>query len=324
LSRSKRASPTLVGVFVLGALALAVAGLVVFGSGKLFRRTERFVAVFSGSVNGLSVGAPVKFRGVQVGSVSQILLGLPGMTLPELRIPILIDIDQTTARRLGAMVNPADPVTLAALIDQGLRAQLQLESIVTGVLFVQLDLFPNTPATFYLPPNSGYLEIPTQPTLLQEASQTAADLVAKLRDIDFEGVATSIRDAARGVSTLTDSPELRQALTAVREAMVDARATLATANHTLVDLKPRIGPFVGRVDGGVAQLQKTLERLNQTLGVFETTLTGFNTLTDPRAPLVYQATNTLAELSDAARSVRQLADYLDRNPNAILTGRPAK
>jgi paraquat-inducible protein B len=324
VSRSKRASPTLVGLFVLGALALAVAGVVVFGSGKLFRRTERFVAVFSGSVNGLSVGAPVKFRGVQVGSVSQILLSLPGMTLPELRIPVFIEIDQTTAERLGAMVNPADPTTLAALIEQGLRAQLQLESIVTGVLFVELDLFPNAPAIFYLPRDSGYLEIPTQPTLLQEASQTAADLVAKLRDIDFEGVMTSIRDAARGVSELTDSPELRQGLTSVRETMVSARSTLATANQTLAELRPRIAPLVGRVDGGVVRLQQTLERLDRTLGAVETTLTGFNTLTDPRAPLVYQATTTLAELSDAARSVRQLADYLDRNPNAILTGRSAE
>jgi paraquat-inducible protein B len=324
VSRSKRASATLVGLFVLGAVALALAGLAVFGSGKLFRRTERFVAIFTGSVNGLSVGAPVKFRGVQLGSVSQILLSLPGMTLPDLRIPVFIDIDQTTAERLGAMVNPADPSTLASLIEQGLRAQLQLESFVTGVLYVELDLFPDTPATFYLPKDSGYLEIPTQPTLLQEASQTAADLVAKLRDIDFEGVVTSIHDAARGVSEFTSSPELRQALTAVRETMVSARGTLTTANDTLADIRPRLGPFVGRVDTGVAQLQKTLERLNQTLVVVDTTLSGLNTLTDPQAPLVYQATRTLGELSEAARSVRQLADFLDRNPNAILTGRPAQ
>ncbi len=324
MSRSKRASPTLVGVFVLGALALALAGLVVFGAGKFFRRTEQFVAVFSGSVNGLSVGAPVKFRGVQLGSVAQILLSLPDITLPELRIPVIFNIDQTTAERLGAMVNPADPATLASLIEQGLRAQLQLQSIVTGVLYVELDLFPDTPATFYLPKDSGYVEIPTQPTLLQEASETAADLVAKLRDIDFEGVVTSIRDAARGVSQLTDSPELRTTLAATREAMVTARGALATANETLVALKPRIGPLAGRVDSGVARLEETLRRLDQTLGTVDTSLSGFNDVIDPRAPLVYQFTTTLADLSEAARSVRQLADYLDRNPNAILTGRPTQ
>jgi len=317
VSRSKRASPTLIGVFVVGALALALAGLVIFGSGKIFRRTEQFVAIFSGSVNGLSVGAPVKFRGVQVGSVTSIMLSLPGMTLPDLRIPVFFDIDRDTILKLGAMVNPADPSALAALIDQGLRAQLQLESIVTGVLFVELDLFPNSQATLFLPKNSGYLEIPTQPTLLQEASQTAADIVAKLRDADIDGLVNSLRDAARGVNDLSESPELRQTLVAIRDA-------LTTTRETLVEVKPRIAPLAGRFDSGVARLETTLDRLDQTLGSVKASLGSFDTLIDPQAPLVYQLTTTLADLAEAARSIRQFADYLDRNPDALLTGRPKR
>ncbi|HKA30292.1 MAG TPA: MlaD family protein [Candidatus Binatia bacterium] len=317
MSRSKRASPTLIGVFVVGAMALALAGLIIFGSGKIFRRTEQFVAIFSGSVNGLSVGAPVKFRGVQVGSVTSILLSLPGMTLPDLRIPVFFDIDRDTILKLGAMVNPADPSALAALIDQGLRAQLQLESLVTGVLFVELDLFPNSQATLFLPKNSGYLEIPTMPTLLQEASQTAADIVAKLRDADIDGLVNSLRDAARGVSDLAESPELRQTLVAIRDA-------LTTTRETLVEVKPRIAPLAGRFDSGVARLETTLERLDQTLGSVKASLGSFDNLVDPQAPLVYQLTTTLADLAEAARSIRQFADYLDRNPNALLTGRPKR
>jgi len=317
VSRSKRASPTLIGVFVVGAMALALAGLIIFGSGKIFRRTEQFVAIFSGSVNGLSVGAPVKFRGVQVGSVTSILLSLPGMTLPDLRIPVFFDIDRDTILKLGAMVNPADPSALAALIDQGLRAQLQLESLVTGVLFVELDLFPNSQATLFLPKNSGYLEIPTMPTLLQEASQTAADIVAKLRDADIDGLVNSLRDAARGVSDLAESPELRQTLVAIRDA-------LTTTRETLVEVKPRIAPLAGRFDSGVARLETTLERLDQTLGSVKASLGSFDNLVDPQAPLVFQLTTTLADLAEAARSIRQFADYLDRNPNALLTGRPKR
>jgi paraquat-inducible protein B len=315
VSRSKRASPTLIGLFVVGAMALALAGLIVFGSGKIFRRTEQFVAIFSGSVNGLSVGAPVKFRGVQVGSVTSILLSLPGMTLPDLRIPVFFDIDRDTILKLGAMVNPTDPSALAALIDQGLRAQLQLESLVTGVLFVELDLFPNSQATLFLPKNTGYLEIPTMPTLLQEASQTAADVVAKLRDADIDGLVNSVRDAARSVNDLAGSPELRQALVALRDA-------LTTTRETLIEVKPRIAPLAGRFDSGVARLETTLDRLDQTLGSVKASLGSFDTLVDPQAPLVYQLTTTLADLGEAARSVRQFADYLERNPNALLTGRP--
>jgi paraquat-inducible protein B len=321
VSRSKRASPTLVGVFVLGALAIALAGLAVFGSGKLFRRTAQFVMVFGGSVNGLSVGAPVKFRGVQVGSVTQILLSLPGMTLPELRIPVFIEIDQDLVSKLGGMINPAEPTSFAALIDEGLRAQLQLESIVTGVLFVELDLFPGSQVNLFLPKESGYLEIPTQPTLLQEASQTGADLIAKLRDVDFDGLVSSIRDAARSVGELAGSPELRQTLVAAREAMVSAR-------DTLTEIRPRIPQFASGVDSASTRLQGSLKRFDSTLGSLDTalgsldtTLGSVNRLVDPSAPLVYQLTTTLTDLGTAAKSVRELADYLDRNPSAIITGR---
>ena len=321
MSRSKRASPTLVGAFVLGALALAVAGLAVFGSGKLFRRTAQFVMVFGGSVNGLSVGAPVKFRGVQVGSVTKIMLSLPGMTLPELRIPVFIEIDQDLVSKLGGMINPAEPTSFAALIDEGLRAQLQLESIVTGVLFVELDLFPGSPVNLFLPKESGYLEIPTQPTLLQEASQTGADLIAKLRDVDFDGLVTSIRDAARSVGDLAGSPELRQSLVAAREAMVSARDTLNEIRPRIPQLASGVDSASNRLQGSLKRFDTTLGSLDTALGSLDTTLGSVNRLVDPRAPLVYQLTTTLGDLGKAAQSIRELADYLDRNPSAIITGR---
>ena len=321
MSRSKRASPTLVGVFVLGAIALAVAGLAVFGSGKLFRRTAQFVMVFGGSVNGLSVGAPVKFRGVQVGSVTKIMLSLPGMTLPELRIPVFIEIDQDLVSKLGGMINPAEPTSIAALIDEGLRAQLQLESIVTGVLFVELDLFPGSPVNLFLPKESGYLEIPTQPTLLQEASQTGADLIAKLRDVDFDGLVNSIRDAARSVGDLAGSPELRQTLVAAREAMVSARDTLTEIRPRIPQLASGVDSASNRLQGSLKRFDTTLGSLDTALGSLDTTLGSVNRLVDPRAPLVYQLTTTLGDLGKAAQSIRELADYLDRNPSAIITGR---
>src|SRR5262245_58422415 len=169
-------------------MALALAGLVIFGSGKIFRRTEQFVAIFSGSVNGLSVGAPVKFRGVQVGSVTSILLSLPGMTLPDLRIPVFFDIDRDTILKLGAMVNPADPSALAALIDQGLRDQLELGSPVSGVLFVQLALCEQSLALLRLPHNSDALGIPRMPTLPMGASVTAEVILVLRVDVDILGV----------------------------------------------------------------------------------------------------------------------------------------
>jgi paraquat-inducible protein B len=173
----------------------------------------------------------------------------------------------------------------------------------------------------FLPKESGYLEIPTQPTLLQEASQTGADLIAKLRDVDFDGLVSSIRDAARSVGELAGSPELRQSLVAAREAMVSAR-------DTLTEIRPRIPQFMSGVDSASTRLQGSLKRFDSTLGSLDTalgsldtTLGSVNRLVDPSAPLVYQLTTTLTDLGTAAKSVRELADYLDRNPSAIITGR---
>ena len=209
------------------------------------------------------------------------------MTLPELRIPVFIEIDHDTMPKLGAMVNPADPSTLAALIEQGLRAQLQLESIVTGVLFVELDLFPDSPVTLFLPKDSGYVEIPTQPTLLQEASQTAADLVAKLRDIDFDGL---VDVDARRRARRERAGRLARAAAGARVAMRASTLAMHAATRW-----PRSGrasrPLAGRVDSGVAQTpDRPSQQLDRTLGSVKThARLGFDTLVDPRAPLVYQA-----------------------------------
>jgi len=244
------------------------------------------------------------------------------MTLPELRIPVFIEIDQDLVSKLGGMINPAEPTSFAALIDEGLRAQLQLESIVTGVLFVELDLFPGSPVNLYLPKGeSGYLEIPTQPTLLQEASQTGADLIAKLRDVDFDGLVNSIRDAARSVGDLAGSPELRQTLVAAREAMVSARDTLTEIRPRIPQLASGVDSASNRLQGSLKRFDTTLGSLDTALGSLDTTLGSVNRLVDPRAPLVYQLTTTLGDLGKAAQSIRELADYLDRNPSAIITGR---
>ena len=117
------------------------------------------------------------------------------------------------------------------------------------------------------------------------------------------------------MNDLAGSPELRQTLVAIRD-------TLATTRETLVEVKPRIAPLAGRFDSGVSRLEATLQKLDLTLGSVKTSLGSFDTLVDPQAPLVYQLTTTLTDLSEAARSIRQFADYLDRNPNALLTGRP--
>src|SRR6202795_3825159 len=133
----KRISPTLVGAFVLGAVPLAVAAVVILGSGRLFTPQHLFVLYFSSDVNGLKVGAPVKFRGVEIGSVTAILLsvGTPRQNeqarnaADQYRIPVIIDLETEKLIRRGAAASLDDPAQVAQAIKKGLRAQLNVESL---------------------------------------------------------------------------------------------------------------------------------------------------------------------------------------------------
>ena len=196
MSRGRRANPALIGAFVLGGVALASIVVVVWGSGRFFRETRSLVCYFSGSVNGLNAGAPVKFRGVQIGSVTDIRFRLAeaaAVSPEEFRIPVWFEVDlkQLSDLRGGRPVR-LDRARIDELIAQGLRAQLQTESFVTGVLFVGLDFFPGSPIALVHGDRPDILEIPTMPTALERASQTISKLAARIENLDIEGLVRSV------------------------------------------------------------------------------------------------------------------------------------
>src|SRR5512142_1155487 len=149
----KHANPAVVGAFVIGAIALAVAAIAILGSGGLFRQTHEFVCFVDGNVNRLQVGSAVKFKGVEIGEVRQILLSLNVQGPPTLassskiRIPVIIELDERRILKGGASyVNIGNPAGMRLAISRGLRAQLATESLLTGLLYIDLDMHPDTPA----------------------------------------------------------------------------------------------------------------------------------------------------------------------------------
>jgi paraquat-inducible protein B len=156
---NKRISPAMIGAFVLGAVALIVIAILVFGSGRLFRQTRTFVLYFDNSVNGLRVGAPVKLKGVEIGSVKDIRL-LVGQGTAGDMIPVIIEIDLKKLTRRGAAAaaeTTVDPEAMQkVIVDRGLRGQLDMESLVTGLLYVAIDFFPGTPINLVQKPGGDY------------------------------------------------------------------------------------------------------------------------------------------------------------------------
>jgi paraquat-inducible protein B len=335
---NKKISPTLIGAFVVGALALVVIAVLMFGSGRFFRTTKEFVLYFDGSVNGLRVGAPVKFRGVEIGSVKKILLRLE-KDPSVLRIPVVIELELkkfTSKGATGAALQ--DPEELRRLIASGLRGQLQMESFVTGLLFVGIDYFPDSKLTLVQQPgvSNEYPEIPTEPTTLQIAGSKANEIIAKLDEIDFKGIVASFERTAKGIEALVTSPELKETVrssdelvkkletTAVNIAQLaqtfDAKTKLLSDDFQLTTAEARsaikqAGAAFEKISSAISQAQSTLKET-------EGAMANLQNLTEPDSPTFYEITKALKEVSGAARSLRLLASYVERNPRALVFGKP--
>ncbi len=317
MTMNQRVSPTLIGAFVLGALLLAVTAVVLIGSGRFFRRTAPFVLYFPGSVNGLRIGAPVKFRGVEIGSVEDIRLQLqPDQSVR--RIPVVIGIDPEKITGLGASETIlSSPAEYRSAIDDGLRGQLQTESLLTGLLFVALDYFPGSPATFVQLPRTGkfqYREIPTESSSTEKARVAVSEVLTKLAESDLVGLVDSARQAVSELHQLVSSPDLKLAI-----------RSLGHAAGRVGDAAGTVSRIATGVDSNVLKLTADLSQTSMKAGAMMDQAGQALQHTDASvndSPLMYELTRTLKEVSAAARSVRLLTGYLERNPNAVIFGRP--
>jgi paraquat-inducible protein B len=304
----------------VGGLALIVVAIVIFGSGQFFSSRQEFVCLFAGDLNGLKVGAPVKFRGVQIGSVTAVRLRVPGQ--PKITeaaakyaaLPVFIEIDQNQITDLGGGLNLANEDVLRALIAHGLRAQLATESLLTGLLYVDLDLHGETQPRFVLPPSSQYREIPTVPTSFEQIQQKAFQALAKLDEIDFGGLINSLTDAAKATRDLVASGQLRGAIVQLKQTAAGMQVAMASVGRMTDRLDARLGPLVG-------SLKKTSDQATLTLAAARTSLIDLSGTLEPDSPLGYQLIHALENMSEASQAVTTLADYLQRNPGALVRGR---
>ena len=317
MTMNQRVSPTLIGAFVVGAVLLAVMAVVLIGSGRYFHRTYAFVLYFPGSVNGLRVGAPVKFRGVEIGSVQDIRLQLK-RDQSVFRIPVIIAIDPEKITSLGGSETILNsPAEYRSAIEAGLRGQLQTESFVTGVLFVALEYFPGTPAT--LVQLSGgrkfrYREIPTEPSSTEKARMAVTEVLTKLAASDLEGLVDSARQTISDLHQLVGSPDLKLTIRSLGDVAGRLGGAAGSVSHLAAGLDSNVSGLTHDLRQTSLKAGAMMDQAGQ---VLQHTDAAFND-----APVMYELTRTLQEVSAAARSVRLLTGYMERNPSAMIFGRP--
>jgi paraquat-inducible protein B len=344
---AKPLSKTLIGAFVLGAIALTFGAVVILGSGALFRDITQVVMFFDGSVGGLQVGAPVTFRGVAVGEVRGIQIVYDAEN-SEFRIPVAAEIYPDRIHKLSADHKKMRP---QEYMDMGLRAQLQLQSLITGQLSIQLDFLPGTPARMIGPAQAGFSshvqEIPTIPTPIQKIEKT-------IQQIPLDEVIRDARDTLTSIKEILTSPAIPDIIANLKQVSQDAvgltrsvdsklSALSAQVDLTLKELRTllaganaQIKPIASaidetrslaqnlnrRIEPVEAEIFKTTAELRATLQQSEKTFANLSAMTTDNSELRYNLEMFLTELSATARSLRTLTDYLDRHPASLLRGKP--
>jgi paraquat-inducible protein B len=332
---SKPANKTLIGVFVVGAVVLAVAAIVLFGSGKFFKKTEPWLTFFQGSVKGLNVGSPVVFRGVQIGQVTDIIVGFDATQL-EVLIPVFLEIDPEKFKDIGDSSQKNDPEMHSALIERGLRAQLQMQSLVTGQLLINIDFYPDTPAKLIGMDRfkdkmkfEDRWEIPSVPTPLQELEKA-------LGALNIKEITEDIKKAMGGIAKLASSPELHEGIVVLKDTLMDVQKLarnldskidpLSTSlDQTLVEARAGIGDARKLINEQAApmliQFKQAAESANTALDDADTTLKTIENLAEEGTQLRYEVSAALKEIAAASRSVRVLADFIEQHPDALIRGR---
>jgi paraquat-inducible protein B len=204
-----------------------------------------------------------------------------------------------------------------------------MESFVTGVLYVALDQYPGSPAEFVQPPGSPYQEIPTLPTELEEVQDQVRKAFTKLAKVDFDAVTVAMTHAFEGIDRLTNSPalnnslrSLEQAIPKFDEAVVNIRRLAVTLDKNASDLSTDLQQTSAAARAALAAIEIAVKQVDITMKEAEGAMTSARAAIDPDSPFAYELTKSLREISGAARSLRLLAGYLERNPRALIFGKP--
>jgi len=331
-------SPAVVGAFVLGAFAIGIITLLALGSLSLFSKPERFMVYFDESISGLDQGSPVKLRGVRVGHVVDISIRYDRATGKSLAA-VLCELNRgAITDEHGASFDVSDKAALQALVDRGLRAQLEIAGLATGLLYVELEFRDHTHAPAVSPAaDDKYVTVPPMPSEISELRASAANLMAnvnavlaKFEQIDFQGLSVELKALITTSRSRIEGVDLKGLADQWKKTgeSVDALARSPEAlrafenlNKTMVALQGSIARLDTQVDSNGKELKETLVQAKTALESFNAAARSARGFINAQQSFGTETTRALEKVADAAESIQRLADFLERNPNAIISGR---
>ncbi len=330
--------PSLIGAFVLGGILLGVAVVFLLSDSSLTRQSSKFLLHFTGDIKGLQVGAPVNFRGVKIGQVESMSIDYDSRT-KQFSIPVVISIEDRMVGYDGIKKSSEGLFEVREMIRQGLRARLNLQSIITGKLEIELDLIPDSPIRLVGDSDSEYPEIPTVQSSLEKITNALADLplqriirrVSGILDIIDKSLADGqLEKALQGIVQVAGrldnitrqlERETPQLLANSQGSLQDARAMMSELSATAREMRQLLQHTGGRLDVAFDNWDSTLVSSEATFKQVRQMADSADRAIRQDSPLISELNATLRELKAAARSIRVMSDYLERHPEAILQGK---
>jgi paraquat-inducible protein B len=319
---AKQIHKTVIGGFVVSVIVMLIVGVIILGGGKMFKKTWTYVLFFEKSVKGLSVGAPVVFNGVKIGSVSNVIINVD-LDKVEFSIPVIIEIDPSLMTLKGNIAP---------------RAQLTLQSIVTGQLMIEMDFYPDTPVRL-TGIKSEYPEIPTQASTLDR-------LAEKLKKVNLNKIADKLIDVLDNIDNVVGDPKIENIISNVNAASKNLNQLVLNADKMIMDIDGRakkvldslvvtssdaqkfLGDARKLAKDADSQVQPVSDRVQDAMvsakGAMDqakTTLAGINNYVGENSDTRHKLNRALDEIAASARSLNSLMDYLERHPEALLKGK---
>ncbi|MBU0944145.1 MAG: MCE family protein [Proteobacteria bacterium] len=339
---SKKLQPTLIGAFVLSSFVLFTVAVVIFGGSKFFDKEDTVITYFDGSLQGLTVGAPVTYRGVTIGRVKDIRIHVKtnGSQQHRIVIPVLISLipgKSIISDGSNSSNENKRNEFLESMCKQGLRAKLKLQSLLTGKLYIDLAIYENTTPVYHSQ-DTTYFEIPTLPSEMYQVRQV-------LENMNFAELYNKTLSTLNAIESLTTS--LDQALHSeqTEDIVTKLDTTTTSLNSILSKIDTKISPLLQNMDSGFTQINELathadqavtsfdakmsplMDTMGTTLSSLETTLQQANQLLNqaekaiqPSSPLYFRLTEAMRQLKETASAIHNLSTFLHRNPEALIYG----
>ncbi len=333
---SQKASPTVIGIFTLVGLIMVGAALVLFGAGKFFTSTHDIQLYFDKSANGLQVGSDVRFGGVRIGKVKSISVLVDRKENRKI-IPVVVELTDkdleliSTDEGGGIDLTTFDGVQKA--VAEGLRAGMKQQSLLTGQLYIEFDIVPDTPGFVYFKKNgSSYPVVPTIGTEMDELISGISDGIQKINALDLDSVIKELRDVlvtanerigefnmkeinenvigiTRDIRTFTSDRKLAEAVDNLNQALVQIEELAGKANEGIDPLLEDVAAIMEKADAGLTRIDEAAKEISE--------------FSNPRSPALLRLQNVLQETERASRALKELSNDLKRDPKALISGKAA-